>query len=79
MDVAAKIEQRLEGLAEVLYSVEDMTQKVIRIRLILPLGEPESSIIATMRDLAESLLHKLTLRGIHEISNISTAKEPTQY
>lgn len=62
-----------------LYSVEDMTSKVIRIRLMLPMGEPEAAIISTMRELAEKLLHNFTLRGLHEISNISTAKEPTRY
>lgn len=76
-DVGAKLERELNGAqttCEIIYSDNNMDQKVIRIRPFLPPGEPDTEIISVLRELAEDLLNNFTLRGIQEIAKISTTQ-----
>jgi hypothetical protein len=73
--VGAKIDNMLNKdfkMCEVIYSDENMTEKVIRIRPYFPSSETDIEIIAFLREMAEGILKNYTLRGIQEISKIST-------
>jgi len=57
---------------EIIYSDNNMDNKVVRIRPFVPQGEPDTEIIALLRELAEDMLKNFTLRGFPEIAKIST-------